>query len=96
MTKHTGSWAKYSTPTSTKDRAKMQNENYKKAIDVASRYASSGPEWNARFELSLLKQGLKIVSEQPQRHPLNNDLMAPIPVEGEHYTYPYPSWIIEL
>lgn len=73
----------------------MTNEEYEKACTEAGEYAGIGPEWNAMYELALLKRGLKIVANQPPPHPLGNDNMAPIPVSGERHQYPYPSWIVE-
>lgn len=74
----------------------MTHKHYKEAIDNALKYAGSGPEWNAMFELQLLKNGLKIIDKQPFYHPHGNDFTAPVPVSGERHQYPYPSWIVEL
>jgi hypothetical protein len=74
----------------------MTHKKYHTAIDNALKYAGGGPEWNARFELHLLKNGLKIVDKQPPKNINGNDFMAPVPVSGERHQYPYPSWIVEL
>ena len=74
----------------------MTHENYNTIIDNALKYASGGAEWNAIFELHLLKNGLKIVSKQPSKHPDGNDFIAPVPMSSERHQYPYPSWIVEL
>lgn len=74
----------------------MTHKHYRETIDNALKYAGAGPEWNAMFELHLLKNGLKIVDKQPLKHPHGNDFMAPVPVSGERHQYPYPSWIVEL
>jgi hypothetical protein len=74
----------------------MTHEKYNTIIDDALQYAGPGPEWNAMFELHLIKNGLKIVDKKPVRHPDGNDLMTPVPVIGERHQYPYPSWIVEL
>lgn len=74
----------------------IPHEKYRQAIDEAIQYAGASPEWNAMFELGLLKRGLKLVSERPLKHPLGNDYMAPVPVEGASYIYPYPSWIVKV
>ena len=73
----------------------MNHRHYKEAINNALNHACPGPEWNAIFEVMLLRQGLKIVSDKPPKHPLGNDYMAPVPVDGERHTYPWPSWIVE-
>ena len=74
----------------------MTHEEYRTIIDKASEYAGTDPEWNAMFELYLLKNGLKIVDSKPLKHPDENDFMTPVPVRGERHQYPYPSWIVEL
>jgi len=78
-------------------RKKMTHEEYHTTIDKALKYAGTGPEWNAMFELYLLKNGLKITGTEPSlKQRDGNDIMAPVPVSGERYQYPHPSWIVEL
>lgn len=73
----------------------MIHEKYNTIIDNALKYAGNGPEWNAIFELYLLRNELKIIDKQPLKHPNGNDFMAPVPVSTERHQYPYPSWIVE-
>jgi len=71
----------------------MTREKYNEIINKATETASGCPEWNALFELELLKNGLKIVADIDVND--NND-MSPIPVSGLYYSYLYPSFIVEM
>lgn len=73
----------------------MTRENYNEIINKAMQIASGSPECNALFELELLKNGLRIVAEIDVDVNANND-MTPIPIKGVYYTYPYPSFIVEM
>ena len=73
----------------------MTYDEYDKIINDAIDFAKSS-SWNSMFELSLLKNGLKIVSEQPDFTKHSKNCMSPVPASGLAYTYPYPSWIVEV
>lgn len=73
----------------------MTKEKYYEVINASMTEASGSPEWNAMFELSLLKSGLKIVTDVDFKSTYYKD-MTPVPVDGLYYSYPYPSYIVEV
>lgn len=77
------------------------SEDYRKAIDDASREASvSGYfEWNGRFVAALLERGLVLrrinCPDRNSDHILAFPMMAPRPTSGGK-PFPYPSYILRV
>lgn len=80
----------------------MTDDEYRKAMDEASRIAGNGPGWNARYLRALERCGLKLIDDPRPDGVivLQNEFLrycwAPIPLEGDPMPYRVPALIVPL